>query len=127
MIQLIILSNYFQIKWGLFILIIILFALGYVFYKLTGGYTFKYFNKIKSKQTSQFLLSVQCIISVLFAFILPNNFLTKYKFFHDSFEKNQLWIPISMIAIFGLTLFIIGMLFNICCNIFLKESEVQEK
>ncbi|MEI8202993.1 MAG: hypothetical protein WCH34_08275 [Bacteroidota bacterium] len=114
--------SYIQLKWGLIIFTVILIILGYVFYKLTGGYIFKYSNKIKSEQTAQFLIGAQWVISVISALYLPNNLLSNIKFFHDTFEKNTLWIPVSMIVILGLTLLIIGILINISCDIFMTDK-----
>ncbi|MFZ4401873.1 MAG: hypothetical protein ACOYO1_17720 [Bacteroidales bacterium] len=117
----ILLNYYYEIRWGLALLSIILLSLAYLFNKLTAGYIFNFTEKIQNKKTTQFLLSLQWIISILLAFILPNNYLAEIRFFQDVYSENQLWIPVSMIGVFCTTLIIIGFIFNILIKIINKK------
>ncbi len=122
---LIILSFYYASRWILYLLVILLVSIAFLFNKITGGYLFRYMKKVRSRETANFLLAIQWIFSMLPALILPNNFLTGYRFFHDLYDKNEWWIPASMIGILCICLLTMGILFNAFYNVINKNSHEQ--
>jgi len=85
--------------------------------KLMRGYIFKYLDIIDPEKNLPGLLTFHWIGSLLLAVILPNNLLNNYIFFQILFEKDEFWIPVTMLCVFFTSLIIIGLLLNIGCQI----------
>ncbi len=103
----------YQVRWTLAIITLILIGIALLLNKLTGGIIYRYLDNVKSKTTSNILLGIQWATSILLAFILPNNFLANYDFFHNLYDDNELWIPVSMGVVLYTSLAIFGLLFSL--------------
>jgi len=82
-------------------------GISYAANKLTNGFAFAYRKADISVGLKSALSSVHFLSATIVAFILPNNYLFKFKTFHLLYKYNALGIPISvMIALFVLLILI---------------------
>lgn len=123
MIASVLLYDRYEVRWTLTIITLILIGIALLLNKLTGGIIYKYLDKVKSKTTSNFLIGFQWATSLLLAFILPNNFLADYDFFHKLYDDNQLWIPVSMGVVLYTSLAIFGLVFSLT----IKDKTVNDQ
>jgi len=95
-----------------FIIKVAFWAVAGLAFILTKGYTLNYFYRTKSLSEFKSLLYIQTIISVGSALLIPNMVLDRYFYFHNLYERNQLWIPFSMLVILFVSLLLFGFLFD---------------
>jgi len=107
----------YEFRWTLTIITLLLLGIALLLNKLTGGIIYRYCDKLKSKTTSNILLGIQWTASILFAFILPNNYLIDFNLFNNLFENNELWIPVTMGFILYASLATLGLLFDLVINV----------
>lgn len=120
--------NYFDLRWILGFLTVIIIIFAVLFNKLTGGSIFGYKKYFASKTESQTLIAIQIVISFIIAIILPNNFLTELDYFQNLFKKNGIWIPITMLCVFLILLIFIGILLNVICKALMSgKNKIDEK
>ncbi|MBI3135082.1 MAG: hypothetical protein HYZ14_10460 [Bacteroidetes bacterium] len=88
--------------------VLIAVGLGYVANIITNGLSFGY-QKIPIGNTFKATLTtIHVFGSIVTAFVLPNNYLNKFDYFHKLYEQNGLWIPASMLVIFFVLVLVVG-------------------
>jgi len=90
-----------------------------VVFWLTKGIAFGYLRSKLSENTGSTLLAFHLIISIILALALPNNYLISFPFFESLYNKNELWIPVTM---FGL-LVVFVTLFGLFLSLIFRPSE----
>lgn len=108
-------TNY-EARWILAALVLVFLGIAVLINKITGGVIFSYLARVRSKDTSNFLLGFQWIFSALLALVLPNNFLDNIPFFQQLYTENEIWIPVSMVILLYTSLLIIGYIFGLFFN-----------
>jgi hypothetical protein len=93
------------------LLAVLILAFGLVFW-LTKGIAFGYSNSKLSENSKSTVGAIQIITSLVLALALPNNYLINFPFFKSLFEKNELWIPVSMFVLLVIFITIFGLLLS---------------
>jgi hypothetical protein len=115
---------------GAFLAIITLLLLGFgiLAVKITKGYVSNYLRKDIPNRLKTVMFYFQGIASVLFALILPNNYLVRIDFFRKLYKQQELWIGFSMLVLLLSAIILIGLLFSFVTrkrkvrNDFLREE-----
>jgi hypothetical protein len=81
-------------------------------FKLTKGHVISYFKKDIPEWLKGTMLIIQGPASVLFAMIVPNNYLADIEFFLQLYKQNGLWIGFSMIVLLFTSVLGTGLLFS---------------
>lgn len=90
---------------------------------VTKGLIYKYVARIKSNSAIWLLTKIHFISSLLFGFFLPNNYLNEFPFINNYYEKNGIWIPVSIFGVFIFCFIIIGVFLNILFLLFGLKAE----
>jgi hypothetical protein len=117
--------NIFETKLILSLLTLLILIVAFVFNKMLGGIVFKYYKIVRIKKDTSILMIIHTVASLLIGVIVPNNFLIDFIYFQELYSKNEMWIPVSMISVFFISLFIIGILLNYICRILYDERDTK--
>ncbi len=111
-----------ETKFWLSIVLLFVFGLGYLSLKLTKGYSAGYLKSEISGVLKLTLMLIQGFGSLLLALILPNNYLMEVDFFNQLYEKNDLWIALSILVLLILILILSGSIFTVFTRIVFKRQ-----
>jgi hypothetical protein len=96
-------------------------GLGYLCFKMTRGLIGGYLRADIGDNLKGALILIHGFVSVILAFILPNNYLNEISFIKELYEQNGLWIAFSILILTFLFLLIFGSLFTLLTRPRLKE------
>lgn len=111
-----------RIRFFLFCIVFVIASLSYLIKVLSEHFLYKYLDSFKSKFTINVLVGLHWTISVASAFILPD-YLAKYDFFKHIFENSELWICLTMLCLFFISLIVLGVILNLAfCRQIIKGN-----
>src|SRR6478735_9793250 len=123
MINLILLARFSHRHWAvdLLFIAILLFVLGLAY--LTRKFTLRYLFCSVHPLVQIILMGLHGLTPLITAIALPNNYLCDVEFFRSLYEKNGIWIPVSMILLFMLIFMIIGSVFSLVVGLFFPQEK----
>jgi len=107
----------------LFCIGLLIVGLSYLTKILSDNFLYNYLDYFKSKFIINVLVGLHWTISVVSACILPD-YLTKYNFFKRIFEDSQIWMYLTTLCIFFISLIIVGSILNLTfCHRIIKGND----
>ncbi|SHH06987.1 hypothetical protein SAMN05443549_1157 [Flavobacterium fluvii] len=101
-----------RIRAFLFGIVLLILGLSYLTKILSDNFLYKYLDYFKSKFAINVLVGLHWTIPVVLACILPN-YLTKYNFFKHVFEDSEIWMYLTTLCIYFISLIVVGSIFNL--------------
>ena len=98
--------------------ILLVSGLGYLSFKLSRGFVMNYLKADLSAALMTLVIVFHFVGSFIMGLILPNNVLVDIGFFQQLYNHNELWIPVSMLALIFLFITTIGSGLSIICRAF---------
>lgn len=107
-----------RIRAFLFSIALLIVVLSYLTKILSNNFLYNYLDYFKSKFTINALVGLHWTISVVLACILPD-YLAKYNFFKHIFENSEVWMYLTTLCIFFISLIVVGSILNLifCCSV----------
>ncbi|WP_281336862.1 hypothetical protein [Flavobacterium eburneipallidum] len=101
-----------RIRVFLFSIALLIIGLSYLTKVLSDNILYNYLDNFKSKFTVNILVGFHWSISVILACIFPD-YLTKYNFFKDIFEDSEVWMYLTTLCVFFISLIVVGSILNL--------------
>lgn len=101
-----------RIRFFLFVIAVLIIGLSYLIKILSEHFLYKYLDSFKSKFTINVLVGLHWTISVALACILPE-YLAKYNFFKNIFDDSEIWMSLTMLCLFFISLIVVGAILNL--------------
>ena len=98
--------------------ILLVSGLGYLSFKLSRGFVMNYLKADLSAALMTLVIVFHFVGSFIMGLVLPNNVLVDIGFFQQLYNHNELWIPVSMLALIFLFITTIGSGLSIICRAF---------
>jgi hypothetical protein len=111
-----------RIRVFLFSIALLIVGLSYLTKILSDNFLYNYLDNFKSKFTINVLVGLHWTISVLLACILPD-YLTNYNFFKHIFEDSEIWMYLTTLCVFFISLIVVGSILNLAfCRRVIKAN-----
>jgi hypothetical protein len=101
-----------RIRVFLFGIALLILGLCYLTKILSDNFLYKYLDYLKSKFTINVLVGLHWTTSVVLGCILPD-YLTKYNFFKRIFEDSEVWMYLTTLSVFFISLIVVGSILNL--------------
>ena len=119
------LINTFTINLWISLIIPLIVGLGYLSFKLSRRFVMNYLKADLSAALMTLVIVFHFLGSFIMGLVLPNNVLVDIGFFQRLYDYNELWIPVSMLALIFLFIATIGSGLSIICRAFpQRDTEV---
>jgi hypothetical protein len=111
-----------RVRIFLFSIALLIIGLSYLTKILSDNFLYNYLNSFKSKFAINVLVGLHWTISVLLACILPD-YLTNYNFFKHIFEDSEIWMYLTTLCVFFISLIVVGSILNLAfCRRVIKAN-----
>ncbi len=108
--------------WGTIVLLFV-FGLGYLGYRLTKGFIGGYLKAEIGNGLKTTMFFIHGLGSLILALMIPNNYLVEIELFRGLYEQSGLWIAASILTLLFMFLLAFGTIFTMMTRKKIKNIE----